>query len=58
MADVIEVAERLIVGWLTRGSLLPCELAHRGKDTPPEAITIVVVNLAACEAHAAGTVAP
>ena len=57
MADVIEVAERLIVGWLT-GQPVPCELAHRGKDTPPEAITIVVVDLAACEAHAAGTVAP
>lgn len=52
-AEAIRTAERLIVGRLI-GAPVPCELDH-GKATPPVAVTLLAVNIAACAEHAAGT---
>jgi hypothetical protein len=49
--DAIERAEPLLVAHLS-GSPARCELPHAGKI--PEAYTILVGGLAACEAHASG----
>jgi hypothetical protein len=51
VAEVVDRAGRLLLGWLT-DQPVACELAHA--DDPPEAVTILVGGLAACQAHAEG----
>lgn len=52
--DTIRQAHRLIVAALTGHAIL-CELEHSGRA--PEAVTLVAVDVAACEAHASGELA-
>jgi hypothetical protein len=55
VAEVVDKAGRLLLGWLTDRPVL-CELDHAGD--PPEAWTVLAPaasGLAACEAHATGT---
>ena len=51
VAEVVDRAGRLLLGWLT-DSPVTCELDHA--DDPPQAWTILVGGLAACQAHAEG----
>lgn len=53
--ETIREAHRLIVGALTGHPVL-CEFEHSGKA--PEAATIVAIDVAACDAHAAGDSTP
>lgn len=49
LRDVVDKAERLLIGFVS-GHPLSCELPHTG--AAPEAWTILVGGLAACEEHA------
>lgn len=52
VAEVVDRAGRLLLGWATNRPVV-CELDHA--EDPPEAWTLLVGGLAACEAHATGT---
>jgi len=51
VAEVVDKAGRLLLGWLTDRPVM-CELDH--PQDPPEAWTLLVGGLAACQAHAEG----
>ena len=51
VAEVVDKAGRLLLGWLTDRPVL-CELDHA--EDPPEAWTLLVGGLAACQDHAEG----
>jgi len=52
VSEVVDRAGRLLLGWLTDRPVM-CELDHA--EDPPEAWTVLVGGLAACQAHATGT---
>jgi hypothetical protein len=56
LRDVIERAEPLLVGWLTEKPAA-CQLTH-SKGAAPEAWTVLVGGLLACESHANGELKP
>ena len=51
----VAAAERLLVGHLA-GAPVRCEFAHDAE--PPNAVTIVALDVVACEDHASGTLTP
>jgi hypothetical protein len=55
MVEIIDKAARLLIGYVTRHPV-PCELEH--KDKAPEAVTLLVGGLAACEQHRSGGLRP
>jgi hypothetical protein len=56
LRDVIERAEPLLLGWLTNKPAA-CQLTH-SKGAAPEAWTVLVGGLLACEPHANGELKP
>jgi hypothetical protein len=55
VAELITACEPLLVGFAT-GHPLACELEHKGE--PPEAVTKLMPDWWACEAHRSGELAP
>jgi hypothetical protein len=51
--EVVRIAERLLLGFLNGSP--PCELRH--EDKPPEAWTVLLGGILACEGHASGELA-
>ncbi len=52
VADLVAKAEPLLAGYVL-GAPLACQLGH-GREAAPEAVTILLGGLAACEAHRSG----